>query len=70
LTNLVRFFIDKNEFADSKYNDIPIPQIGSTVFLYDEPLRVTDVTYGFKESENDYNMIDVFVEHMEDEFFD
>jgi hypothetical protein len=69
LSNLVRFFIDKNEFVDSKYKDIPIPQIGSTVFLNDEPFKVKNITYDFIESENDYNMIDVFVEHMEDENF-
>ena len=69
MTNLVRFVIDKEEFVDSKYNDIPIPQIGSSVFLHDEKFKVKNITYGFKESENDYNLVDVFVEHMEDENF-
>jgi len=67
LNNRVRFFIDKNCEVDTNYYNIPIPQIGATVWLHDEPLRVHNVSYSYKECENDYNMIDVFVEHMEDE---
>lgn len=45
MTNHVRFFIDDNEFTADQFVDIPIPQMGSTVFLRDKMYCVDDITY-------------------------
>lgn len=61
MTNHVRFFIDDNEFTADQFVDIPIPQMGSTVFLRDKMYCVDDITYSFACTNYDYNLIDVFV---------
>ena len=39
MTNTIRFYIDSDEIVDTTYTNIPIPQMGSTVMLHDEPLK-------------------------------
>jgi len=67
LANNIRFFVDKREFVDTEYWDIPIPQLKSVVFLHNKPLAVKNIIYSYIRGKENYNMIDVFVEHMEDE---
>ncbi|WP_294856136.1 hypothetical protein [uncultured Oscillibacter sp.] len=70
MTNTIRFYIDSEEVVDTTYTNIPIPQMGSIVMLHDEPLKVKSVTYGYGLMNEGEILIDVEVEHMEDEFFD
>lgn len=65
----VRFFIDKEKEPSAEYLSIPIPQIKSTVFINHELLKVNNVEYHYTNFENDYDVVNVFVEHMEDENF-
>lgn len=65
----VRFFVDKENEPSAEYFNIVIPQIKSTVFINHEPLKVKNVEYHYTVFENDYDVVNVFVEHMEDENF-
>ena len=69
MTNLVRFFVDKEKEPSAEYFDIQIPQIKSVVFINHELLKVKNVEYHYTNFENDYDVVNVFVEHMEDENF-
>ena len=70
MKNIVRFFIDKDCMVDSEYDYIPIPQLKSIVWLHDEPFIVKEIAYIFGEYDNDFNLIDVNIEHTEVEDFD
>lgn len=64
LYNIIRFFIDDEKTTDIQYTNIPIPQLYSTVFLYDRPYYTSDITYSYG---NDFNLIDVYVTSQYDE---
>lgn len=70
MKNTVRFFIDKDCIVDIEYDNIPIPQLKSIVWLHDEPFIVTEISYMFGEDNDECNLIDVNVEHVEVEDFD
>ena len=67
MANNIRFFVDKREFVDTEYWDIPIPQLKSVVFLHNEPLVVKNIIYSYIRGKENYNMIDITLEYMEDE---
>jgi len=66
----VRFFVDKKESAYDEYDDIPIPQLKSTVMLYNERFLVKGIVYRYIRGIENYNLIDLRIEHMEDENYE
>ena len=67
MTNKVRFSIDKEKTVDTELQDVVIPQLKSHVFLHDEEFIVKKITYGYGAYKYGYILIDVTLEHMEDE---
>ena len=67
MTNRVRFSIDKEKTVDTELQDVVIPQIKSHVFLHDEEFIVKNITYGYGAYKYGYILIDVALEHMEDD---
>jgi len=63
----VRFFVDKEKEPSAEYLNIPIPQLKSTVSINHELLKVKNIEYHYTNFEKDYDVVNVFVEHMEDE---
>jgi hypothetical protein len=61
MNSLIRFFEKGRERVLKEYEDIPIPYIGATVYIDDEPYKVYYITYDFKDERNSYNLIDIFV---------
>ena len=72
----VKFFIDKEKDLSmircfsTEHSNVLIPQINSTVSIGHELLKVKNVEYHYSNFESDYDVINVFVEHMEDENYE
>lgn len=62
IVNYVRFFAKGREEVLKEYENIHIPYIGSTVYIYEEPYLVNDVTYDFDDGQDGFNLIDIHIE--------